>query len=133
MRQDPAVRERWNASRRGKYTEKQKEYNTRLKERHFFRWRARQSRTGELTASDLAGLWKGQRGRCALSGAKLGRDAHLDHIEPKSHGGKTELANLRWLDPWVNIARQNLDDAVFADRCAQVAEWIGLQLMEAAK
>ena len=134
-RQDPAVRERWNASRREAWDEKygpqQRKYIQGLKERHFFQYRARLA-GGGVSALDLARLWKGQRGRCALSGTKLGRDAHLDHITPRSKGGATTPCNVRWLDPWVNVALQDLTDGDFRDRCEQVAEWIGRRIMEAA-
>jgi hypothetical protein len=66
-----------------------------------------------------------------LSGRKLDNTAHLDHIQPKSENGSHGLENLRWVDPWVNIARGNLNDAEFALRCSQVAEWIGRQVVTA--
>ncbi len=102
----------------------------RLRKKHFFRWRARCQSNG-ITAKQLGALWKGQRGRCALSGIKLGRDAHLDHIIPLSRGGSGGIGNLRWLDPWVNIARQNLSDEDFRKRCTQVAEFIGRLIIAA--
>lgn len=133
-RKDPAKREAMNATRRGneKHLAKGRQYNRRLKEHHFFKWRARlANRTGpNVTAIQLASLWKQQRGRCALSGIKLGRDAHLDHIHPKSKGGTTDANNLRWLDPWVNVALQDLTDEEFLQRCTQVAEWIGYRILE---
>jgi hypothetical protein len=136
-RADPLKREAMNSSRRGnpKYLAKGREYNREMKSRHFFRWRARLlNRTGRnVTAEQLASLWKQQGGRCALSGRKLGRDAHIDHIHPRSKGGKTSIENLRWLDPWVNIALQDLTDGEFLARCTQVAEWIGRRIVEAPK
>lgn len=136
VRSDPARREELNAARRGneKYLAKGREYNRTLRERHFFKWRARLlNRTGKnVTARQLASLWRSQRGRCVLSGAKLGRDAHIDHIVPKSKGGPSTIGNLRFLDPWVNVALQDLDDCEFANRCKQVAEWIGRQIVEHA-
>jgi hypothetical protein len=82
-----------------------------------------------FTPQELARLWRNQRGRCALSGRPLGRDAHLDHILPKALGGISRLPNLRWLDPQVNVARQHLSDEDFALLCAQVVEVIGRQLL----
>ena len=134
VRSDPIKNEEINAHRRGneKYLRAGREYNRNLKENHFFKWRARlTNRTGKnVTAQELAALWKKQRGLCALSGAKLKRDAHLDHIIPISKNGRTSLDNLRWLDPWVNIARRNLDDELFILKCTQVAEWIGRRIIE---
>lgn len=130
-RKDPIRRERINAARRGNpaYAEQSRAYARKLITKHFFVWRARCHGHG-VTAKDLAGLWKKQRGLCALSGEKMNRSAHLDHILPISLGGGHELSNLRWLDPWVNVARQNLSDDIFARRCTQVAEWIGRRIME---
>ena len=134
VRSDPLRREEINQRRRGNevYLEKGRAYNRILREKHFFKWRARlTNRSGKnVTAQELATLWKNQRGHCALSGTKLGRDAHLDHIVPVSKNGKTSLENLRWLDPWVNVARQNLSDEIFVSKCRQVAEWIGRRIME---
>jgi 5-methylcytosine-specific restriction endonuclease McrA len=135
-RLDPARRERMNASRRGnpKYIAGNRVYAQALRARHFFRWRARNwSRKGSVTAWQLMCLWKKQRGLCALSGRKLGRDAHLDHIVPLSRGGSSGIENLRWLDPIINQARQNMTDEQFLAMCNQVAEWIGRRVMEAMK
>ncbi len=135
VRSVPERREALNASRRGnaKYLAKGRAYNRNLKKNHFFRWRARLlNRTGKnVTAQQLASLWKDQRGLCALSGRKLSRDAHVDHIMPRAKGGATTISNIRWLDPWVNIALQDLTDDEFRQRCTQVAEWIGRRIVEA--
>jgi hypothetical protein len=132
VRSDPARREKLNASRRGnpKYAQAGRVYTQHLQGKHFFRWRARQWGNG-VTARMLASLWKRQRGLCALSGRKLDRTAHIDHIVPASLGGSDEIGNLRWLDPWVNTARGTLTDDEFRRRCFQVAEWIGRRIMEA--
>jgi hypothetical protein len=126
VRAIPERREAINKARRGnpRYLETSRQYSKRLRDTKFFQWRARNWGNG-VTARELARLWKTQRGRCALSGRKLDRKAHLDHIVPITEGGSGRLTNIRWLDPWVNIARQNLTDAEFATRCAQVAEFIG--------
>lgn len=126
-RKDLEYRQKCNERRRGnsKYAQRQKHYNKQQREKHFFRWRARHCGNAEVTAIDLARLWKKQHGRCVLSGRKLKRDAHLDHIIPVSDGGKTIVGNLRWLDPWVNIARRNLSDRDFLERCQQVVKWFG--------
>lgn len=134
VRSIPERREAINASRRGneKYLKRSRDYGAKLRDRHFFRWRARCWSNG-VTARQLANLWKKQRGKCALSGLKLGRDAHLDHIVPVSRGGTGKLENIRWLDPWVNIARQNLSDEEFYERCNQVAEFIGRRIVSAVE
>lgn len=131
VRSDPVRRAALNEARRNnpRYTAKGREYSARLRDQHFLRWRARNWGHG-VTAKMLAALWKRQRGICALSGRKLDRTAHLDHISPKSFGGVHTIENLRWLDPWVNTARGNLSDQEFMDRCNQVAEWIGRRIVE---
>lgn len=104
--------------------EQQRAYAKHLRERQFFVWRARiwSARHGtKVTGLQLAGLWLRQRGCCALSGRPLDREAHLDHVVPLSGGGAHGIDNLRWLDPWVNVARQNLSDEEFAERCLEVA------------
>lgn len=125
------TREVMNSARRGvkKYADTQRQYNRRLRKKHFFKYRARMFGRG-VTAVDLMRIWVKQSGRCALSGEKMGRDAHIDHIIPRSKGGNESPENLRWLDPWVNVARQNLDDEEFVRRCAQVAEFVGRLVME---
>jgi len=71
----------------------------------------------------LMGKWKEQRGLCALSGRKLDRSAHLDHILPVSRGGSNEICNLQWLDPMVNQAKSNMTDVEFLNLCQEVIKW----------
>lgn len=127
-RLDPEKRNRWNRLKREawqtKWKAKQQAYKQMVKEKHFFLWRAQNWRKGKVTAQELAGLWKQQRGRCAISGLKLRRDAHLDHIVPKSKGGNGKITNLRWLDPQVNMMRHNFTDEQFIAMCSQIAQWI---------
>ena len=40
-----------------------------------------------------------QRGRCALTGAKLPDSFHVDHIDRYSEGGQTCLQNLQAVTP----------------------------------
>lgn len=117
--------------------DRDKAYKQSLKDKHFFVWRARQwsaSYHVKITAQDLARLWKSQRGQCALSGRKLSRNAHLDHIIPESKGGNHTIDNLRWLDPQVNVARGNMADEEFIAMCEQIcnnAEYVGRCIMAA--
>jgi hypothetical protein len=127
-REDPDVREQLNASRRGnpRIAARQREYIQDLMQRHFFIWRARNwsSRHGVVvTASELFWLWYAQRGKCALSGRKLDRRAHLDHVDAKSNGGAHTIDNLRWIDPYINVAKNNLTDAEFIAMCREVDAW----------
>lgn len=71
----------------------------------------------------LISIWRKQRGRCALSGRKLDRTAHVDHRLPVSRGGSNELDNLQFLSPEVNIAKSNLTDSEFIKLCMDVVKF----------
>ena len=97
--------------------------------RRFFWGKAMKLRNdGRATFKDLASIWKRQRGRCALTGVKLGRDAHLDHKLPKARGGNDRPENLQWVTPAVNLAKRDLTDAEFVDMCANVMDWLGQRI-----
>jgi len=126
-RADMEINSKINERRRRSYPAKSKQgqklYREELREKHFFKWRARlwSARHREkITASELFALWHKQHGKCALSGRKLDKDAHLDHIVPISKGGEHGMNNLRWLDPLVNVARGNLSDDEFVQLCRDV-------------
>lgn len=91
--------------------------------RHFFRNRA--SRRCGASASELFGLWVRQRGLCALTGRKLDRTAHLDHIVPKARGGTDVIGNYRWVCPEVNMVKRDLMDDEFLRLCRDCMAWIG--------
>jgi len=91
--------------------------------RHFFRNKA--SRRCGATASELFELWKSQRGRCALTGRKLDRTAHLDHILPKARGGIDHIDNYRWVCREANMVKRDLTDDEFVALCRDCMEWIG--------
>jgi 5-methylcytosine-specific restriction endonuclease McrA len=117
---------------------RQREYLAELKQRDFFRWKARRSYI-VLSADDLRRLWDGQGGKCALTGRALDDTAELDHIVPVSRDGDNSYGNSRWLCRPVNQAKHNLTDDEFFEMCRQVTqseaytEWIGKQLMEAMR
>jgi len=93
--------------------------------RRFFWMRAGKLKS-DVSAADLARLWKRQRGRCALTGRRLTREnAQLDHITAKARGGSDEIDNLRWLCTEANLALRELSDAEFVALCSDVMRWIG--------
>ncbi len=104
-------KERINAQRRGHHV-------TRL-----FWTRALKFRG--VTASDLAKLWKAQRGLCALTGRKMDRSAQVDHKLPLARGGKDDLSNLQWATAEANRAKRDLTDIEFHALCTDSVRWIG--------
>lgn len=71
-------------------------------------------------------LWAAQDGVCALSGVTLipGVNASLDHVVPRSKGGKNEAGNLRWVDRRVNRARDNMSDVELFTMCKRIVACI---------
>jgi len=136
-RGDPQINAHINERRREKYPAKrqqgQKDYYARLREKHFFVWRARlwSARYSErVTALELFSIWHKQKGRCELSGRKLDNNAHLDHIVPISRGGAHGATNLRWIDPLVNVARSNMSDKQFIAMCRDVCRQANINITE---
>jgi 5-methylcytosine-specific restriction endonuclease McrA len=117
-----AYQRKWHGANRERNLATMRDYYA----RRFFWGRAMKLRGVErASTSDLARLWKTQRGRCALTGRRLNRaNAHLDHITAKARGGSDEVGNLRWLCVEANLAKRDLTDAEFAALCADVLRWI---------
>ena len=71
---------------------------------------------------DLMNLMKKQNFTCALTGDKLkwGGDIELDHIIPKSRGGKDELSNVRWVSKIANRVKQSLIDSELFEICQKM-------------
>ena len=92
--------------------------------------------TGRASARELAALWRRQRGRCALTGRRLDRRAHLDHIVPLASGGGDGIGNLRWLCNEANLAKRVLSDEQFFQLCVDVVQnvpvmrWIGERIQQ---
>jgi 5-methylcytosine-specific restriction endonuclease McrA len=79
----------------------------------------------EITAKELASLWRKQKGRCALTGEKLNPDnASVDHIVARTKGGSEAISNLRWTTKIVNHAKNNLSDEEFLRLCAAVVRCV---------
>lgn len=77
-----------------------------------------------ITADILRAMWEHQRGLCGLTGQPMDLDdASLDHIVPRSRGGTSWLANLRWTTKAANRAKSDLLDEEFVALCAQVLQY----------
>ena len=126
-----AYTDEWHRKHPKKDGEYRRKHRSRIKRKHFFVWRARQwnhrkrNNGYKVTPEELVRIWRSQRGRCALSGRKLGRDAHLDHVTPISLGGSSGADNLRWTCPEINFVRGNLSDEELVRLCRDVAVWNG--------
>jgi 5-methylcytosine-specific restriction endonuclease McrA len=112
----------WCDANRDAVREKNRSYYGR---RFFWARMTKLRNTDRASHLELAGLWKSQRGRCALTGRRLDRSAELDHILPKTRGGTDQIGNLQWVCREVNFAKRNLTDAEFTVLCADVMRWIG--------
>lgn len=103
---------------------KQKALFRRYRETRLFYWRSRLFNAHyktHHTAQDLAGLWRQQRGHCALTNLKLtAANCQLDHRLPIARGGSHELENLRWTIAIANQAKRDLTDAEFLELCRWV-------------
>ncbi len=100
-----------------------------IRKRFFWRRAVKLRGPNKATSTDLALMWKNQRGRCALSGIRLTREnADLDHIVAKARGGGDEASNLRWLCHAVNMAKRDMPDDQFLAMCMDCAQWIGSRI-----
>jgi 5-methylcytosine-specific restriction endonuclease McrA len=115
-----ATQREWTEANRDRINAKVREETA----RRIFWARALRLRNG-ITAKMLASLWGQQRGLCALSGQKLGRDAEIDHKLPRARGGADHIGNLQWVTPLANRAKRDLTDAEFLALCQACARWIG--------
>ena len=136
-REDPegmrAKSRAWHHANREHNCAKMRQYAA----RRFF-WNREMHMRGKerATARQLARLWRNQKGRCALTGRRLDRTAHLDHIVPLARGGGHEVSNLRWLCHEANLAKRALSDEQFFALCVDVAQglpcmaWIGKRIQQ---
>ncbi len=71
-------------------------------------------KTGKYWAQ-LKSKFATQSGKCALSGCDLiiGVNAELDHINPSSRGGESELDNVQWVLCVVNRMKDHMTETEF--------------------
>lgn len=72
----------------------------------------------------LKELWDRQGGRCAYTGTQLaiGVNAALDHVWPRSRGGRGSLDNLQWVCKPVNLMKNDCTHDEFLRFCRLVAQ-----------
>lgn len=80
----------------------------------------------KVTAKRLRVLVERQSFKCALSGQEITPDwAALDHITPKSEGGRHTMGNVQWVDPRVNTMKGTMGQSEFISLCVAVAKQKG--------
>lgn len=72
----------------------------------------------------LSRAWYNQRGRCAYTGKRLGRDAQVDHKTPVSRGGTNAAENLHWVTPAANFVKRDRTHDEFVALCVDIARYI---------
>jgi hypothetical protein len=84
---------------------------------------AKRATGSRLNGPALERLWDDQEGRCAYTGERLvpGRNASLDHVQPRSRDGKDCVENLQWVTKVVNHAKTWLTHDEFVALCHAIA------------
>lgn len=99
---------------------------TRLKRRFkFLANMANRNSDNKISAFDLFCLAKRQKLRCALTGDKLTNETiSIDHIIPRSKGGKNTIENLRLVRKDINLALFTHTDEEFYFMCKSVVDYL---------
>jgi 5-methylcytosine-specific restriction endonuclease McrA len=86
--------------------------------------RLKDGKEAEALCSVLSRAWYNQRGRCAYTGKKLGRDAQVDHKIPLSRGGTNDASNLHWVTADANQVKRTMTHDEFIAICSDIAAYI---------
>jgi hypothetical protein len=80
-------------------------------------------RMGKIKRQDLLDCLEQQDYRCALTGWELTPEtAQIDHKDPVSKGGKTEISNLQWLHEKINRMKGTMPLNEFLRVCKLIAD-----------
>lgn len=121
----------WRKANKDKLKDIKKLSNAKYHKRRFFFCRALSAIHHVGTADNpdqvcaiLSRAWYNQRGRCAYTGKRLGRDAQVDHKTPVSRGGLNTEDNLHWVTPAANFVKRDKTHAEFVALCVDIAHYI---------
>lgn len=116
----------WRERNKEKIAAYQREYQRKWKEDNKDRLRAyrRKAKHGE-SPSSLQALLASQRGLCKLCGGDLTKARHLDHIVPRSRGGKSEMSNYQYLCPTCNMAKGAQSSEEFLEHIKRILLYNG--------
>jgi len=78
----------------------------------------------ETLCTVLSKVWYRQRGRCAYTGKRLDRNAHVDHKVPVSRGGTNDESNLQWVTADANLVKGRMTHDEFISICSDVSAYI---------
>lgn len=122
---------KWRRANKDKHAEIKKASNAKYNKRRFFFMRALSAinHTGTADNPDevcaiLSRAWYNQRGLCAYTGKRLGREAQVDHKIPVSRGGKNTADNLHWVTPAANFVKRDRTHDEFVALCVDIAHYI---------
>lgn len=90
----------------------------------WFKDKAGQRAGGRENVDAIIKLWNEQDGKCFYTGEKLipGKNASLDHQDPRSKNGSNDVSNLRWVSLKVNLIKSNLNHEEFIDFCKGICD-----------
>ena len=91
-------------------------------EKCFFKEASKKHLGTQKKWQELKNLLEIQKNKCYISGRKLviGKNASIDHINPRSLGGKDSIENIAWCDTQINFIKNKLSLKEFYKLCEEV-------------
>jgi len=92
-------------------------------EKCFFKEASKKHLGTQKKWEELKNLLRLQNNKCYISGRHLiiGKNASIDHINPRSRGGKDSIENVAWCDTEINLVKNKLSLKEFYELCKEVA------------